>query len=205
MKFPPDCHLEYFENFVSPKESTEIFDWIITHCPNLESYDRVMADGSTLHLDTGDWRFVDEELMDPALFFEYHGRRMLIPSVILPLRDRIERHFAREFSVCVCVYYRDGSKGVGFHSDPPAFGPTSLLPSISLGEKRRFLLRSQKTPSEQYEFELAHGSLFVMGEGCQENYEHSLPLSPESRNPRINLTFRPFTWPKGFQRKKRIG
>lgn len=57
--------------------------------------------------------------------------------------------------------------------------------------------------SDEYPIDLPNGSLLLMGDGCQERYEHSLPLDPGCTAPRINLTFRPFDWPTGFKRGPR--
>ncbi len=204
MRLPLECHVDYHERFVSPTESNAIFDWICANCPGLSEGDTIpMANGTVHRTDIGKWMFVDQELTDYALFIKPHGRRMEWPPLILELRDKIERFIGMEFHVCVCLYYCSGEIDMGFHSDPPSFGPTSLIPSISLGEKRTFLLRNKSDHSDQYEIELPNGSLLIMGAGCQEKYEHAVPVH-ESPNPRINLTFRPFKWPRGYQRNSRI-
>ena len=33
---------------------------------------------------------------------------------------------------------------------------------------------------------LEHGSLIVMGEGCQEHYQHALPVDKQCKTPRLN-------------------
>ena len=203
IRLPLQCQADYYPGFLTPQESAELFDWIAekSGVPDLRSL--AMADGTVQEMDTGKLMFVDPELTDPENFHPSHGRRIAWPPIVAPLRDRIEEMFGREFSVCVCIYYHDGGSGVGFHYDPPSFGPTSTVPSISLGEKREFLIRRKHDPSDVHSIELDHGSLLIMGEGFQEKYEHSLPVDEKYRKPRINLTFRPFDWPPGFRRRNR--
>ena len=76
-----------------------------------------------------------------------------------------------------------------YHSDLLAFGDTSFIPSISLGEERKFAL-GEKATLEIFETVLENGSLLVMEENCQARYEHSLLIDPIYKNGRINLTFR---------------
>ena len=203
MKLQIDCEVEYTEGFVSKDESAVLFRWICDHCEGLESNEIRMGDGSTFLSDTGKIMFVDPELTDTSLFPEPHGRRVAWPPLLEALRDRLERLTGREFNVCVCIYYRDGGVGVDFHSDLRSFGPVSYIPSISLGAERRFSLRQREQHSDEVSLVLADGSLLIMGDGCQERYEHSLPLDPDCSEPRINLTFRPFGWPPGFVRGPR--
>ena len=107
------------------------------------------------------------------------------------IKSKVENIAKREFNVCVCIYYPDGNSGVDFHSDFIAFGDTRLIPSLSIGEEREFHLR-EKESRDIYKIVLENGSLLIMGENCQERYEHSLPINPKYKNGRINLTFRPF-------------
>ena len=49
---------------------------------------------------------------------------------------------------------------------------------------------TENATEDIYTLDLAHGSLLVMGKGCQENYMHSLLKDPKYKLPRINITFR---------------
>ncbi len=98
------------------------------------------------------------------------------------------------FQVARCVYYRDGSEGVGFHRDLPAYGSTSVIASLSLGTEREFVFRSTSDPAERFAIRLASGSLLLMGEGCQELYEHGLSYNENCHEARLNLTFRKYGW-----------
>ena len=79
--------------------------------------------------------------------------------------------------------YEDGSDYMGWHRDDEAelSGPVA---SVSLGARRRFLLRENDAPRSQ-RLDLEHGSLLVF-EG---SLHHSLPRCARS-GPRLNLTFR---------------
>jgi alkylated DNA repair dioxygenase AlkB len=142
--------------------------------------------------------FLDKETKEKNQFNEsIWGKNTEWSEKMLSLKKRIEKHTNNEFSTCVCIFYPDGNSGVDHHSDEVAFGDTSIIPSISLGEERLFSFREKKTMKENIMI-LKHGSMLVMGKGCQENFEHSLPINAMYKNPRISLTFRKI----GFDKKK---
>lgn len=194
LKLPLNCQAHYIEAFISKADSDATFDWIINHCPLNDCEDIPMADGSSYQLDTGKYMFVDMALTDPQVFSIHHGRRMFWPPAIMDLKQKVELFTGISFSVCVCILYRDGTESIGFHYDAPAFGSTSVLPSISLGSPREFVFRDKQNHSDQFNLLLGNGSMVLMGEGCQENYEHSLPEMRNHPYPRVNLTFRQFDW-----------
>ena len=193
MKLPVGCHAEYHKEFISASQCSGIYNWIYDNCDIRQGDTITMADGALLKTDIGKCMFVNPELTDPSLFLNEHGRRLAWPRVLVPLKEKIESFTGVEFAVCVAIYYSSGKVGMDFHSDFRAFGPTSLIPSISLGAKRTFALRKRSDPSSEYQIELENGDLVIMGEGCQEDYEHSVPVDHDCKKPRINLTFRQFS------------
>ncbi len=78
-------------------------------------------------------------------------------------------------TVGICLY-RDGRDSVAWHGDRIGRrrdGDT-LVAIVSLGSRRRFLLRPRGGgPSRR--FELGGGDLLVMGGSCQRTWEHSVP------------------------------
>lgn len=85
--------------------------------------------------------------------------------------------------------YRDGRDSVAWHGDRiarTAIDP--LVAIVSVGERRRFLLRPGKTgPSTR--FDLGGGDLLVMGGACQREWQHTVP-KVAAAGPRISITFR---------------
>jgi alkylated DNA repair dioxygenase AlkB len=62
-----------------------------------------------------------------------------------------------------------------------------------LGAERIFRFR-ERNGSEKFDFTLENGSLIVMGDGCQDKYEHCLLKDEKITEGRINLTFRLFDY-----------
>ncbi len=87
--------------------------------------------------------------------------------------------------------YRSGSDCMGWHRDnEKSLGPQPQIASLSLGETRRFVLRSRVDHQKKQVLELGNGSLLLMLGDTQKDWEHSLPRTRKPVGPRINLTFR---------------
>ena len=112
--------------------------------------------------------------------------------VLLEIKAQIESMFSFKFNICLANYYNSGKNAIGYHSDNEEKGSISCIASISLGAERMFSFRRADDKTVYKEFVLRNGSLLMMGPGCQENYEHSLPGDKSCKQPRLNLTFRLF-------------
>jgi alkylated DNA repair dioxygenase AlkB len=81
---------------------------------------------------------------------------------------------------------------MGYHSDnEPELGPRPTIASISLGDRRRFVLR-HRTSGERWSWDLGQGDLLVMRDESQSDYGHAVPKTTRPVEPRMNLTFRRF-------------
>jgi len=112
-------------------------------------------------------------------------------ALCLRLRDLYEV----PFNHVVLNYYRDGRDHIGFHCDnEPELGRQPVIPAISLGSTRAFVLQWKIKRSVKRRYKLAHGSLATMGGSCQHTWRHAVPTTAADAPPRINLTFR---WLRG--------
>jgi alkylated DNA repair dioxygenase AlkB len=100
------------------------------------------------------------------------------------LRRRIAEQTALQGNLLLVNRYRSGADYIGWHADDER-GLAGRIASVSLGARRRFLLR---LPGEQrsVSLDLEHGSLLVMDGGLR----HTLPRTRKVVGERINLTFR---------------
>jgi alkylated DNA repair dioxygenase AlkB len=81
---------------------------------------------------------------------------------------------------------------MGYHSDnEPELGPQPTIASISLGDRRRFVLRD-RVSGERWSWDLGHGDLLVMRGESQSAFAHAVPKTSRPVGPRMNLTFRCF-------------
>jgi alkylated DNA repair dioxygenase AlkB len=130
---------------------------------------------------------------DPGLSYSYsgvtHHALDWLPD-LLDLRRRVEAAAGAAFNSLLLNLYRDGRDSIGFHADDePELGENPVVASVSLGAVRRFVLKHAAT-GEKLEYELAHGSLLVMGGTCQRFWRHGVPKTKAAVGERINLTFR---------------
>lgn len=108
------------------------------------------------------------------------------------IKSRIEQHAGGVvFNSALANLYRNGADGVGWHSDDePELGFAPVIASVSFGQPRPFQLRHRADRSLRYSLVLPHGSLLLMRGETQRNWQHQIPKSAKTLQPRINLTFR---------------
>jgi len=131
---------------------------------------------------------------EPGCSYRYsgvrHDPRPLGPAM-QSLRSRVEALCGQHFNCVLLNLYRDGEDSMGWHSDDePELGPDPFIASVSLGEPRRFVLRSRAEPHRRHECLLADGSLLLMEPPLQSVWQHALPKMRRAAGPRLNLTWR---------------
>ena len=192
MQLPINCTASYHESFLTLAESKALYSQLVDVYNIPKSNLKLPHLGPEAVTDFGKLMFVDDELSNEVIFPQHAwGKVVTWSAEFHEIRKRVEEFCGRKFQTCVCIYYPNGTSGVDFHSDYSSFGDTTVIPSLSLGEEREFLLR-EKSSGDVFETVLQDGSMILMGEKCQERYEHSLPVNPKYQNPRINLTFRQY-------------
>ena len=114
------------------------------------------------------------------------------PAALAALRERLAAELGVGFNSCLANLYRDGSDSMGFHSDDePELGPEPTIASLSLGDRRRFVLRHRAT-RQRWTWDLGAGDLLVMRDESQREYAHAVAKTSRPVGVRMNLTFRRF-------------
>ncbi|KPV93699.1 hypothetical protein AN214_04268 [Pseudoalteromonas sp. P1-9] len=187
-----NCEAFYLDSFMTESTDVTLFNELMNNekvtCP----FEVTLFDGTRLKNDYGKVTFMDENLLEQnVLPSEIWGPTQQWTASIKQLKQQIERFTGHRFHFCVCIYYPNGNVGVDYHCDLPAYGDTEYIASISLGAQRIFSFREIST-QETTQLILKSGSLLIMGDKCQQNYEHAMLLNPECNLQRINLTFRKY-------------
>jgi len=177
----------YIPQFFSPAESDEMFhelraglDW---------KHQSIMMFGREVMQPRLTAWYADE-----GVNYTYSGR--LHQAVRWhPLLDRLRHQFAEHFNISLnsvlANKYRNGQDSMGWHSDDePELGPQPNIVSLSLGVKRRFLLRHRQDIKTKHELAAEHGSVWLMFGNSQRDYQHAVPKELRVEGERINLTFR---------------
>jgi alkylated DNA repair dioxygenase AlkB len=130
---------------------------------------------------------------DPGVSYTYSGvthPALPWPDSLVPLRRKVEEVADAPFNSLLLNCYRNGDDSIGYHTDAePELGPNPIVPSLSLGATRQFILR-HRTTKERLTFDLTHGSLLVMAGTTQHHWRHAVPKTKKPVGERINLTFR---------------
>src|SRR5690606_14188914 len=131
---------------------------------------------------------------DEGASYRYSGVRFPPrpwPTVLFPVRERLQRELATPFNSVLANRYRSGRDAMGWHSDDePELGATPLIASLSLGATRRFALKHRHDAGVRLALELPAGSLLLMQGATQRCWKHALPRTARPVGERINLTFR---------------
>lgn len=192
MKLDLNCTVYYLDSFLSISEAEVLYNELVTYKKLTNKFTMTLANGELFQENFGKMMFIDEDLFVANKFpSSIWGSSIIWSNTMRTLKDKIKNTFGFTFETCVCIYYPDGNTGVDYHADLVAFGDTTNIASISLGAERTFLLKENKS-KKVTEIVLKNGSLLMMGENCQNNYQHSLPLIASCKKPRINLTFRKY-------------
>lgn len=190
MKLPLDCSVDYWDDFLTPKESEEIYHTLINQYNINQSKLTVEAGGKIIETDSYKILFATQNLIKQNTHPEHiHGKVYPWTGIMNQLKVKIETLLDREFELAMCIYYPDGNYFAPLHRDQETSGSDTILPSISLGEVREFIFKKDDN-NDIYSLNLANGSLLVMGAHCQSRYTHSLIKNPAYKNGRINITFR---------------
>lgn len=109
---------------------------------------------------------------------------------LIDLKAIVEEKTNEKFNSCLLNLYHDGNEGMGWHSDAEKeLKKNGAIGSLSFGAERKFIFKHKQT-NERISVILENGSLLVMKDTTQLNWQHRLPPTKRISRPRINLTFR---------------
>ena len=96
-----------------------------------------------------------------------------VPSIIKKIQATLQRFNGETYDYVLAHIYYDGKGSIAYHNDSEAMN--SNIASVSFGTTRKFRLRKMgRTTGWDYEFRLGSGDLFMMYEGCQSVYMHTV-------------------------------
>lgn len=173
----PDTELRLWQHFFDKTSSDNYYNTLLNESP----WQQRMR------------KMYDKMIADPRLTAYYGGENgHAWTPLLLEIKAAVERITEITFDRVLLNLYRDGKDSVAWHSDNlPADGKHHHIASVTFGDTRIFKVRHKyRKDIRQIEIPLTHGSLLLMGETMQEQYEHHVPKTAREIGPRINLTFR---------------
>jgi alkylated DNA repair dioxygenase AlkB len=114
-----------------------------------------------------------------------------LPPPLRDIADVLSARYRATFDSVWVNLYRDGQDSVAWHGDRNAKVLTDpMVVTVSLGARRRFLLRARGTTRVAHQLEPGQGDLVVMGGACQHEWEHTVPKTRRPVGPRMSVTIR---------------
>jgi alkylated DNA repair dioxygenase AlkB len=162
----------------------------ITHVPGLlTGHQRLLADLATLDVWEQRQRWMYDRLVDePRLTGEYVDLSVA-PALLVELAATLGERLGVPYDRIWMNWYRNHNDGTGWHADRPADkARTAIVPVLSLGAPRRFLLRPTGGGSS-IAFTPAGGDLIIMRGRCQRDWQHCVPKQKTPAGARMSLNF----------------
>jgi alkylated DNA repair dioxygenase AlkB len=134
------------------------------------------------------WMFT-KSVSEPRLTAEFP---ILAEAPVLEVRrigERLSKAHGVLYDSAWLNLYRDENDSTAWHADRAASRPsTSVVPVLSLGATRRFLVRPTDG-GHRVTFVVAAGDLVIMGGRCQRDWEHAVPKERTRAGARISVNF----------------
>lgn len=114
-----------------------------------------------------------------------------LPPPLSDMASVLSDRYGVDFDSVWVNLYRDGDDSVAWHGDRNAkLLRNPMVVTVSLGARRRFLLRPKGTSRALHTLEPGQGDLVVMGGACQHEWEHTVPKTKRPVGPRMSVTIR---------------
>lgn len=183
----PDAEIEYYPNFFSEAEASQMFQQLLKEIPWQQD----------------DITIFGKKYKQPRLtsFFGNEGKPYSYSNItmmphdwnelLLKIKSKVEQTTGKTYSSVLLNLYRDGKDSNGWHADnEKELGQNPVIASVSFGEKRTFQLKHNNLKEAKQNIVLENGSLLLMKGPTQHYWKHQIPKTSKPINPRINLTFR---------------
>jgi len=164
-----DCWVEVVPAWLSGADA--LFDHLARMIPWQEHYRRLF----------------DRTFLEPRLTAEYREVRHA-PEPLPELADVLSAHYRVRYGVWLNLY-RNGRDSTGWHRDRfTCRRPECIVPVLTVGATRRFLLRPRKGGAS-IALSPRAGDLVVMGGRCQQDWVHGVPKVHGLPEARISVNF----------------
>jgi alkylated DNA repair dioxygenase AlkB len=165
----------------------------VDYCPGwLSGSDSVFE----LLAEAGQWRqrtrtMWDHEVLEPRRTAGWSPDAAEAPPVLGEMCRLLSQRYEVGFDSVWVNLYRDGQDSVAWHGDTNrTVMDCPMVATVSLGARRRFLLRERGSSRIAHELRPGAGDLVVMGGRCQHDWEHTVPKTAQRVGPRMSVTIR---------------
>jgi alkylated DNA repair dioxygenase AlkB len=133
-----------------------------------------------------------QDVIEPRLTAQYAKVSGAPVSIMREITAALSRRYASRYESLWMNLYRDHHDSTAWHGDRIGrVTPDCVVPVLSLGASRRFLIRPLEGGGKSLTFQPASGDLIVMGGRCQVDWRHAVPKQATPSGPRISINFKP--------------
>ena len=122
-----------------------------------------------------------------------HSPRSITENPYLQtILEAVDEHYPNfTYNSAMITRYSNGAEWIPLHSDDEeCIAPKSVIMTVSLGETRLLQFKSKSKSAVVTELSLSHGDAVTMTQLSQSYFQHTVPVDPNSKNPRISITLR---------------
>jgi alkylated DNA repair dioxygenase AlkB len=134
------------------------------------------------------WMYT-RQVAEPRLTAQYNDISLAPQPMLHTVAAALSSHYGVCYRSLWINLYRDGHDSTAWHGDQ--IGHTeeeSIVPVLSLGATRRFLIRASEG-GRSLSFRPGAGDLIVMGGRCQRDWRHCVPKQLTPASSRISINF----------------
>ncbi len=183
----PGANVTYYPDFLTPEEASHYYNILYKETPwrqdDIKVFGKVHPQPRLTAL------YATNNL--PYSYSNITMHPLAFTFALSEIKKKVESLVNAEFTTCLLNLYRHGKDSNGWHADDEKeLGKNPTIASVSLGASRVFKFRDKKVKSSVHTMSLEHGSLLLMKDETQHNWQHQIPKTSKFVEPRINLTFR---------------
>lgn len=133
----------------------------------------------------------EKQVVEPRLTAGWSTDARSVPPLLAEICRLLSGRYQVSFDSVWVNLYRDGQDSVAWHGDRNRHVMDHpMVATVSLGARRRFLLRRRGSSRIEHELSPGAGDLVVMGGACQHDWEHTVPKTARPVGPRMAVTIR---------------
>lgn len=111
------------------------------------------------------------------------------PACLHEITTALSEHYGVPYDGLWVNQYRDHRDSTSWHADSPASDhPEAIVPVLSLGATRRFLIKP-RAGGKSVAFDPRAGDLIVMGGRSQKDWLHAVPKQAKPAGMRLSVNF----------------
>ena len=132
-----------------------------------------------------------QDVIEPRLTAQYPSLSTTPQVILREIAATFTRRYHSGYRSAWMNLYRDEHDSTAWHGDRIGrVTPDCIVPVLSLGASRRFLVRPLEGGKSRT-FHPGAGDLIVMGGRCQVEWVHSVPKQATPSGARISINFKP--------------